>query len=82
LEFFWTCFVRVGLTWGQPGELEDADSGEWRGKVGFVRHFDRSRVIVIQFRYVGDYGKDAFLRVAQDMGCCCSTSTLLVVRSG
>jgi hypothetical protein len=68
LRFFWTCFVRVGLTWGQPSELEDADSGEWRGKVGFVCHFDRSRIIVIQFRYVGDYGKDASLCVAQDMG--------------
>jgi hypothetical protein len=49
LRFFWTCFVRVRLTWGQPSELEDADSREWRGKVGFVRHFDRSRII-IQFR--------------------------------
>jgi hypothetical protein len=82
LRFFWTCFVRVRLTWGQPSELEDADSGEWRGKVGFVRHFDRSRIIVFQFRYVRDYRKDGSLCVAQDTGCCCSTWTLLVVRSG
>jgi hypothetical protein len=82
LRFFWTCFLRVRLTWGQPSELEDADSGEWRGKVGFVRHFDRSRIIIIQLKYVGDYRKDVSLCVAWDMGCYCSTSTLLVVRSG